>query len=154
METATMGQATRAVRLEKLGFKAAASELAILVKRKHNLMIAYENYRFVTPANIEKFNAALKKKTGKHLDDAWKQTYQVLAFTPIENYEKVPPEDVLQKLEMAQERKCFDNYEIAHIKEVKDPLLFGLVDGTANKFFIAQWDNDVSIDDLLKANEG
>lgn len=148
------GVVERAIRLDKLGFKSAAMELAVMHEKKKKLAIAYEHYRFVTPANVQKFNDALLKKTGKNMTSMMNMEYQVLAFVPIGDYKTVPPDDVLQKLEVAQERKCFDKYEVAYIKNVKDPLLFGLVNGTANRFFIAQWDTDISIDDLLKSNEG
>lgn len=154
MEIATKEQTGRAARLGKLGFSRASKELSSLMERKRKLALAYEHYRFVTPDKIAKFNAELRAKTGKNMQDAYNMTYQVLDFVSIENYEHVPPDSVLANLEIAQERKCFDAFEVAYIKNVKDPLLFGRVNGTPNKFFIDQWDTDISIDDLLKANEG
>ncbi len=154
METTVVAQVGRAERLEKLGFKVAGKQLTELMQKKRKLSLAYEHYRFVTPEKIAEFNSALMRKTGKNMHSMTNMEYQVLAFTPIEQYATVPPDDVLQALEVAQDRKCFDSFEVAYIKNVKDPLLFGLVKGTPNRFFIAQWDNDVSIDDLLKANEG
>lgn len=143
-----------AERLGKLGFKRAAGELTVITEKKRKLALAYEHYKFVTPENVAKFNAALRAKTGKNLKDVNAMEYQVLDFVLIENYEKAPPEEVLMALEVAQDRKCFDTFEVAYIKNVKDPLLFGRVYGTPNRFFIAQWDNDVSITDLIKENEG
>jgi hypothetical protein len=154
MGTVTEGQANRVLRLEKLGFKTAATDLALLVERKRKLALAYEHYRYVTPEKVGAFNTKLLHKSGKNLHSMVNMEYQVLVFTPIQDYATVPPEEVLAALETAQDRKCFDSYEIASIKNVKDPLLFGRVEGTANRFFIAQWDTDVSIDDLLKENEG
>lgn len=149
-----ISQTARAARLEKLGFKTAGTQLAQLLESKRKLALAYEHYRCVTPENIQKFNAELMEKTGKDMDNPMKMSYQTLAFTSISDYEKVPPEEVLVALETAQDRKCFDSYEIAYIKNVKDPLLFGRIKETPNRFFIAQWDLDVTIDDLLEANEG
>jgi hypothetical protein len=51
----------------------------------------------------------------------------------------------------------FDTYEIAHIQSIverKDPILFGCITGCADKFFIAQWDDDVKIEDIINENEG
>lgn len=141
-------------RLGTLGFTRAAADLGSILKMKRNLALAYELYRYVTPEKVALFNEKLKKKTGKNMDNAWSMTYQMLDFTPIANYEKVPPEDVLVKLEEAQAHKCFDSFEVGYIRNVEDPLLFGRIEKCPNRFFIAQWDTDVSIDDLLKANEG
>lgn len=154
METQTKTQEGKAELLEKLGFKTLASELTRLKARKRKLALAYELYRFVRQEQVDKFNAELKKKTGENLGDAWSQSYQMLAFTPIESYDKVPPDSVLTSLGTAIEHKCFDNFEVAYIKNVKDPLLFGRVEGCSDRFFIDQWGDDVKITDLLKDNEG
>ena len=145
---------SRTDRLAKAGFVKAAQDLRVMLTKKRKLAIAYELYRFVTPENVAKFNADLLKKTGKNLNDAWNQEYSVLAFVPIQSYGSVPPDEVITKLEEAQSHKCFDQYEVAYILDVKDPLLFGRVEGSPNRFFIAQWDDDVKIDDLIKENEG
>lgn len=144
----------RVDRLARLGFLRVASDLVEILETKRKLAVAYEFYRYVTPEKIALFNMELMKKTGKNMGDAWAMEYQRLDFTPIGAYEAVPPEGVLTKLEEAQDRQCFDAFEIAAIKNVKDPLLFGRVKGSPNYFFIDQWDDDVSIDQLLKENEG
>lgn len=154
MNTATKVQGGRAERLLKLGFKTAATELAVLIDRKRKLALAYEHYRFVTPEKVAFFNQELMRRTGKNMDSVQNMAYQRLDFTPIEHYQTVPPDSVLASLETAQERKCFDSYEIGYIRNVKDPLLFGRVDGTPNRFYIDGWDDDISITDLLKENEG
>ena len=140
-------------RLNRLGFKEAAFLVREKSARSRKLMIAYEHYRFVRDERITEFNAELKKKTikGKEPYDA---TWQVLQFRPIEDYRGAPPEDVLDLLEVAQERKCFDAFEVAHIAQVKDPILFGRVSGCTDRFFIGQWNDDVKITDLIKDNEG
>lgn len=152
METAT--KAPTAEWLEKVGFTRAAADVKELVSRKRKLALAYEHYRFVTPENVDKFNAELRAKTGKNMSSTLYMEYQILGFVSIQNYEKVPPESVLKNLEIAQGHKCFDSFEVAYIRNVKDPLLFGRVEKCPNRFFIDQWDDDVCIDDLLKANEG
>lgn len=137
--------------LERLGFKTASANLKTMSERKRKLAIAYEHYRFVREEKIAAFQDKLRKKT--HNWDN-RQGYHKLDFVPIESYEHVPPSDVLTELETAQGRKCFDNYEVAYIKKVEDPLLFGRIKGCPDRFFIAQWDNDVKIEDILKPNEG
>lgn len=142
-------------RLEKLGFKGASEKLKILSERKKKMAIAYEHYRFVRPEKIVEFNARLRVNTLKNED--YRTTWQELSFTKIESYNEVPPEFVLTELEKAVDRKCFDSFEVAHIVtnvKVPDPILFGRIEGCADRFFISQWDDDVKIEDILKENEG
>lgn len=136
-------------RLAKLGMTKMAENLEKLKTRARKMMIAGEFYRFITPEKIEAFQQKLVRQSKDN------NTYQRLSFTALEDYTKIPPEHVLVKLEEAIERKCFDRFEVAHITEVKkDPLLLGIIEGVGDKYFIEQWDDDVKITDLLKANEG
>ncbi len=153
MPTIDTGSIVIASRLEKLGFKRVAQELKFMGERKRKLAVAYENYRYVRQERIDAFNAKLKKETltGKEpYSGAWK----ALEFTTIESYPKVPPDEILALLETAQERKCFDAFEIASIREVKDPILFGRIQNCPDRFFIGQWDTDVKIEDILMPSEG
>lgn len=141
--------------LEKLGFKKAANEVKVKREMKRKMVIAYENFRYVRQEKIDAFSQKLRKKTEKHQD--YHITYDTLAFTPIVEYETIPPQTVLDEIEKAQEFNCFDTFEIATIKsvkEVKDPIVFGRVKGCPDRFYIAQWDDDVKIEDILKENEG
>jgi len=113
------------------------------------MAIAYEHYRFVTQEKINDFNRKLREESDKNA-----RTWKELAFTRIEDYDKCPPDDVLDALEKAHGMKCFDNFEVAYIREVKDPIIFGRITNCSDRFFVGQWDDDVSIDDLLKKNEG
>ena len=149
-------------RLKDLGFdkvnediKKAEEENAFKVELKKKMTVAYEMYRYVKPEQIEHFNEKLREKTQKEFKTY--STYMTLKFYNIKDYSDVPPNDVLDKLETAKSLNVFDTFEIAKIdtvKEVKDPLLFGIINGCKDKFFIAEWDNDVKISDLLKDNEG
>ena len=143
-------------RLGKLGFKVASEKLNKLAEKKRKLAIAYEHYRFVRKEKISDFSQKLKEKTIERGKNGYEK-YQTLTFTSVENYSEVPPNDVLLELETAMGRNCFDSFEIAHIvTEVKvpDPILFGCIKGCTDRFFIAQWDNDVSIEQILAPNEG
>lgn len=128
--------------LSKLGFKKAAAKTLELKGRQRKLAIAYEHYRFVKQSHVDAFNAKIRL-AGNYL-----------AFTSIDEYEGVPPGEVLSALELAHERNCFDAFEVAHIERIPDPILFGRIKGCSDRFYIGQWDSDVSIDDLLKKNEG
>lgn len=140
-------------RLEKLGFKTASTKVKELSVKQRKMAIAYEHYRFVRPEKIQAFNDKLMRESRRG------GSYKTLAFTPVESYQEVPPADVLDKMEVAMEMKCgemkvFDNFEVAHIVNVKDPILFGRINGCPDRFFIGQWDDDVKIEDILKPNEG
>lgn len=131
--------------LSKLGLKAATKEIETTEK----IMLAYTEYQFITPDDVIKFNDRLRKETLVEKPNSY--SYKKLVFIALDKYEKIPPADVLEKLEVAQEKKCFDRYEIAKIdwiEEVKDPILFGRIDNCDDYFFIGQWDDDVKFEDV------
>ncbi len=72
----------------------------------------------------------------------------------IEKYKHIPPTDVLPKIKEAQDRGLFDTITIMYptAKEiVEDPLVLGKIDEEPGKwFYIAEWGDDISIDQLLK----
>ena len=132
-------------RMEKAGLTTAMLQLRKLREQKQKMTIAYKHYRFVKPEKFQAFNERLKKETLKDY------TYSRLKFTELAKYEKVPPMHVIDKLEEANARACFDKYEVASIEsvtELPDPIIFGIIDGCSDKFFIDQWDSDVKKDDL------
>lgn len=136
-------------RLEQLGFKAASAEVKELAKRKRKMALAYELYRFVRPEKIVEFNVKLYKESRDKNGG-----YKVLEFQAVGDYKNVPPVEVLNALETAHGHKCFDKFEVASIRQVEDPILFGTIDGCDDKFYVAQWDCDVKIEDILSPNEG
>lgn len=148
--------------LKELGFHSAALNLQTKLDLKKKLMIAYENYRFVPQEAIDRFNTALYKKTLKkeYKDkngDYHYQTYDRLGFTEIQNYPECPPQHVIDRMKEAKAHGCFDSFEVAKVATVEvrpDPILFGRINDCNDRFFIDQWDNDVSIDQLIGSNEG
>ena len=139
--------------LEKTGFKGLAENLKVAKDAKRKLAVAYEHFRYVTQKKVDEFNAKLKVQTMTGTPP-FSAEWSKLSFTPIETYDKVPPVEALLKLEEAQGMKCFDSYEVAYIEKVKDPIIFGRIQDCPDRFFIAQWDTDCSIQDILKDNEG
>lgn len=143
-----------ATKLRKLGFTAAANEIDAKESLRRKLSLAYEHFRYVTPTVLDRFQQELRTKTerGKrgvnlHVDQ--------LVFDPVATSRRIPPADVLAKMDDAKKLGCFDDFEVAHIQTVdEDPILFGVVRGCPDRFFIAQWDNDVKIEDILKDGEG
>lgn len=148
-ESIAASKAITKERLARLGLTAIAKNLDAVKVRARKMLIAYECYRYLTPEKIQAFQRML-------IEESRPLPYnKQLSFTKLADYTKIPPEDVLVKLEEAIDRQCFDSYEVAHIVQVKkDPLLLGLIEGCKDKFFIAQWDTDIKIADLLKDNEG
>lgn len=147
-------------KLEKVGLTKVAKKIKELKDLKLKTIIAYEHYRFVRPENFEKFNEKLKDQTLRESGLAGRNlyhNYDKLRFTKIEDYEKIPPEHVLTSIEEAIDKKCFDSFEVCDlesVKEYKDPIIFGCIKLCKDKFFIAQWDDDVKIEDILETNEG
>ena len=139
-----INMATQAVEelLSKVGMTAAAEKVKRMRTARSKMAVAYEHYRYVKPEKLQAFQAKLAQQSKR------------LEFIPLEKYEKVPPENVLKDLEKAIEVGCFDKFEVAEIRRVEDPLLFGVINGCHDMFFISQWDEDVKISDILKENEG
>lgn len=144
-----------AERLKKLGFESVSNKITELKELKRKTMIAYEHFRYVTQEKIDVFNAKLKQETLTEDNRAY--YYKYLNFIPLAQYSEIPPLNVLDKIEETQNMKCFDYFEIAKIQdkvEVKDPIVFGRINQCPDRFFVAQWDSDVAIEDILQANEG
>lgn len=133
---------TKEERLKRLGLDSASDKLVKAKELQRKLAIAYEHYRFVRQEKIDAFNVKLSKD-GK-----------MLGFTSLKDYGQVPPDAVLEALEHAQSRECFDSFEVAHIVKVPDPILFGRINNCPDRFFISQWDDDVKIEDILTEREG
>lgn len=69
----------------------------------------------------------------------------------IKEYAGCPPDAVLESLKLHKERGIFDEFTVATVsmREVKDPLLLGVVHGIKERAFLAQWGDDVSLDDII-----
>ena len=164
------------------GFTAAGAELEKKAERARKLALAYEHYRYVSQKKIDDFKSRLLQATrrrpteaeamheattlmlmyqtiGQILSSA-SDVYDALVLDPLEKYVGLPPADVLATVKVARGRGIFDRMEVAHVEPVAtqihypDPIVFGLVDGCTDRFYIAEWGNDVSINDLLADNEG
>lgn len=145
--------------LKELGLDTAASELCRKAELHRRMTIAIEHYRFVTPEILSRFGNELLEKTKKvsvyGLIGGY--THDKLVFTPIKQWGKIPPKEVLDALREAKKLNVFNDFEIAHIEAIEvrpDPILFGTITGCPDKFSIAQWDNDVRIEDILRPDEG
>jgi hypothetical protein len=153
----------RAERLRSLGLHTAAKVVEQKLEEKKfvrdmsfRLKLAYEHFRVLKPENISAFNEALREKTQKRTGRGG-VIYDTLVFVPLEQYKQVPPDNVLDALQGAKDKNLFDHFEVGCLESVEvrpDPLLIGRIKGSEDRFFIAQWDDDVRIEDILKENEG
>jgi hypothetical protein len=142
-----------------LGFTAAADNVRTQRDMARKMRIAFEHFRVVTPENIAKFESELYQRTHKRSSLSFTASYQRCQFTPICQYRQVPPKEVLEKVREAKALGCFDSYEVLTIETVEaqripDPIIFGRIIGTGNRYFVAQWDDDVKIEQILKDGEG
>ena len=88
-------------------------------------------------------------------------------MTYIKNFIKVIPEDVTEAKQEADMLKIFDNYVILHYdydgkavddtkaekEKKKDPVLFGLIKGSTNMYYIGDWIDDycdLTLDVIIK----
>lgn len=67
----------------------------------------------------------------------------------IKDYAGIPPIGVLERLKETKAKEIFDYFSIATVNEVKDPLLLGRINGHADRYFLAQWGNDISLDEVI-----
>ena len=94
-----------------------------------------------------------------------KQCPKGLCLQEIEYFDRVIPEDVMQKFEVAEATKLFDNYYILFYdpkngknifytqEKPKDPIMFGVIRGSNKLYFVADWIDEfcnLTYKDILK----
>lgn len=143
--------------LKELGLTTAANKVEKDQELLIKMHIAYDNYQWARQFDIDEFNTKLKKKTerttGKEGVDQYR-IYDKLVMIKLEDYKEVPPQEVLKKLREAKSHQCFDYFEIAKIESVEeyeDPVMFGRINGCGDYFYIAQWDDDVTFEEIKSA---
>ena len=67
--------------------------------------------------------------------------------------DKIIPDNVLDELETAKDRQVFDKFGVLWVEKVADPLLLSLIDGCKDYFFICEWGEDISFDEIMKSND-
>lgn|SRR3990167_8004891 len=65
------------------------------------------------------------------------------------DYKDIPPRKVLDVLKSVLSLQIFDYFTIAEVNEVKDPLLLGRLTDCKDRYYLAQWGDDVTLDDLI-----
>lgn len=67
----------------------------------------------------------------------------------ISDYPTIPPKHVLDRLKEEKEKNLFDYFTIGSVEELPDPILFGRLFYNKDRYFIAQWGTDITLDDLI-----
>ncbi len=133
-----MQKKEKAELLLELGMTKVAEKILRKGFGKKKLLAAISDYRYATGEDLDDFNKEMKSH-GKEL-----------VVVEIKDYDKVPPDHVLESLQTARKKECFDSFHVAFIRKVKDPILFGKIDDFKNlHFFIDQWGDDVKIEDII-----
>lgn len=143
-------------RLQKAGAVAQAAILESELTTRDSLRRLMEwDYKLLTKETIEKFqkdNAMTLTRDGLkvHID-------------PIDKYcgnpqigeakDRIIPDPILDKLEKAKERDLFDEFAVLWAEKVKDPLLLGMLYGCEDYFFIAEWGEDISFEQITKGEK-
>lgn len=145
---------------EKAGFTKGVAAAKQVQEVHGRLARAFEHYRYVTQEKIDTFMRQLRlsteKEEGRPGIDLF-VSFDTLALVSAEEYHGVPPKDVSLEVTRARETGIFDTMEVAYIeteRENHDPIIFGRVNGCSHRFYIAQWGDDVSINDILGEHGG
>jgi hypothetical protein len=67
----------------------------------------------------------------------------------LENYPSIPPKETLEVLKEHKDKHLFDYFTIGSVEKVKDPILWGRIDDSSDRYFICQWGEDISLDDVI-----
>lgn len=95
---------------------------------------------------------------------------KMLKLTWMKNYARMIPDDVIENKKKYDSSELFDNYVIMHfdkndtstqmtkaeVEKAKDPILFGVLKGTRNLYFIGDWIDeycDLTLDKFLSTLE-
>ncbi len=128
----------KAILLKGLGMDKIAEKLLRKKGGKDKLIKAIDTYRYATKEDIDSYSEELSRYDKRFV------------LQPIRDYNSLPPDNVLDELKKAKDNKCFDEFYIGYIEKVEDPILFGkITDFPTLHFYIAQWGDDVKIEDII-----
>lgn len=124
-------------RLARLGMKEATSRLTKKKAATQKMHLAYQHFKYVRQEALDSYQA-------KELTPHRKR----FAYAALAEYPGVPPVEVLDAIESAQKVGCFDEITVMSVEDVKDPIVWGKVNGCSDLFFIAQWDKDITLEQI------
>ena len=153
--------------------KNTTKELEIVAERAKGYEISIQNAKFggqralmeqlqrnlnVARAEAQLFARGYKKYvTEETLVQFVKKCEKGLRLDWVANFARVIPDDVLEKKKRTDELGVFDNYVVLHYdpqgkawmeteearRKRKDPILFGVIQGSRKLYFIADWIDEV-----------
>jgi len=140
-------------RLQSAGAVAQACILSQEIRTRQSLIRLKEwDYKLLTKETIDKFQAENRMTLNR---DGLK-----VHIEPLDKYcgnpqvgeakDRIMPDHILESLETAKARELFDDFAVLYVEKVKDPLLLGIVEGCEDYFFIAEWGEDVSFEQITK----
>lgn len=159
----------QAKQAREAGFDSAAADLELKAALATKLAKAYEHFRYVSKEAVAEFQKKTLERTERNatsedqrrLNNPYvSRIADQLVFCRMETYKGLPPADVLKRVSEVKAMGIFDAYEVAEIQPVAtqqklpDPIVFGLVNGCTDRFYVAEWGEDVSINDLLGKHDG
>lgn len=91
--------------------------------------------------------------TKKQVEDLMEKSSKNIVITPIRNFTRFIPDDIVKKVAKLKKENIFSDFVIMHydpkkenvqktkkeIEKEKDPIVFGLLRGSDNYYFIADW---------------
>lgn len=89
---------------------------------------------------------------------------KVIKITPVKNYIRLIPKEVRERMEIAVEKKLFDDFVVIHTDpdnkavektqaEKKDPILCGVIKESSRYYFVGDWQDelcDLTMDTILE----
>ena len=139
---------------EKLGQIAMGEECIkqFIVLSRESAMWACGIKLFITQEQATRFSHCIKGET--------------LKITPLKNFVRIIPPDIVKKVKACVNKKLFDEYVIFHldnkaiketekekIKREKDPIIFGKISETDKYYFIGDWEDELDnlrLTDIVK----
>lgn len=122
-----------------------------------NLCGKFGSVKYVDEADIVK--SYIKSTSGNNLKLTW-----------IKNFVRIIPQDVIEAKKLFDAEYVFDNYVVLHfdhddsstsmtkkeIEQAKDPILFGVIEGSHKLYFVGDWideECDLTLEKLLETLE-
>jgi hypothetical protein len=89
---------------------------------------------------------------------------KAIKITPVKNYIRLIPKDVKESMEIAKDKKLFDDFVVIHCdpenkaiektrEEKKDPILCGVIKESPRYYFVGDWQDelcDLTMDQILE----
>ncbi len=141
---------TKIARLQAVGATRQAEILEKQLRLRQRLVALKDwDYPVLKRTTLEKFQSS-NYKVRLHIHDL---EHYVGNTDAGDEKDRLIPDDVLDKIEQAKERKLFDAFQVMWAEQVKDPIVFGVLDGCQDMFFVAEWDDDITFEQLLAGEQ-